>query len=57
MSNLKIDRDFLQLVIEQHKSQTGDTYFVVSSACGRLCFRSLDSVLDLLNNNVFGYVE
>lgn len=53
---INIDKTRLQLVIEQHKSQSGETYYVVSCACGRLCFRKLDSVLDLLNNNSFGYV-
>lgn len=56
-SKLLVDKTRLLFLVEGRKCVTGVTTYFVTCKGGRFHFNSLDSVIDFINSNDFGYVE
>lgn len=47
----------INYIISSHQSDPGRTYFKVYTSSGVFLFHSMESVLDFINSNTFGYLE
>ena len=47
----------INYIISSHQSDKGRTYFKVYTSSGVFLFHSMESVLDFINSNTFGYLE
>ena len=54
---VKVDNTRLVFLIEARKDLKGSTSYYLSIGDIRLHLHSLDSVLDIINSNSYGYVE
>lgn len=54
---IKVNTNQLKFVLESHNTTSGTPYFLVTCNGGTFRFTKLDSVLDFINHNDFGYVS
>ena len=55
--NILIDTCRLNFIVESRQDSSGNTSYYVTTSVGRVHFHSMDSVLDFINSNSFGYVQ
>lgn len=54
---MNVNTNKLLWLIEAHKTDKGDTYYMVRTQVLDIRFSSIDSVLDFINHNSFVFIK